>query len=69
MNWNVICRDGKYIYVRSKDFNWIFKKVVVDNAGTHHALAEVIRVDAWQSPHEQGEHVSGPLRKALPTWH
>lgn len=33
----------------------------------HHALAEVIRVDAWQSPHEQGQHVSGSLRKAVPT--
>lgn len=39
----------------------------MNNGGAHHALAEVIWVDAWQSPHEQGQHVSGPLRKALPT--
>ena len=36
-------------------------------SGAHHALAEIVWVDARQRPHEQGQHVSGPLRKALPT--
>jgi hypothetical protein len=39
------------------------------NSITHHALAEVIGVNTGQSPHEEGQHVCGALREALPPRH
>lgn len=36
----------------------------MENFVPHHALAEVIRVDTRQSPHEQWQHVSGSLWEA-----
>lgn len=36
---------------------------------THHALAEVVGVDAGQGPHEEGQHVGGPLGVAAAAGH
>lgn len=67
MNWNVICRHRRWWiwHLQSNQPTYYNKGV----AGAHHALAEVIGVNARQCPHEQGQHMSRPLRKALPTWH
>lgn len=40
------------------------KYELIENFVAHHALAEVIGVDARQSPHEQWQHVSGSLGEA-----
>lgn len=67
MNWNVICKNRKWCiwHVKSNPPKYYNKDVT----GAHHALAEVIGVNTWQCPHEQGQHMSRPLRKALPTRH